>query len=83
MEEERIYKINLKKDPEGGYVVTVPALPGCVTWGKNQKQALEMAEEAIEGFLEALAKADRKLPTDRRAARLHESLVHVRISATP
>jgi predicted RNase H-like HicB family nuclease len=38
----------------GGYTVTVPALPGCVTQGGTIKESLERAQEAIEGFIEAL-----------------------------
>jgi len=29
------YKILLKKEPEGGYTVFVPSLPGCITYGKT------------------------------------------------
>ena len=29
------YKILLTKEEEGGYMVTVPALPGCITQGDN------------------------------------------------
>jgi len=75
----KLYRIHLKRDPEGGYVVTVPALRGCVTWGKNQAEALDMAREAIQGFLEALSKEGAKLPEDRSISRIHESLVQVRI----
>jgi predicted RNase H-like HicB family nuclease len=28
-----IYRIHLEPEPEGGFTATVPALPGCVTWG--------------------------------------------------
>jgi predicted RNase H-like HicB family nuclease len=31
MQKSRTYRIALKKEPEGGYTVTVPALPGCIT----------------------------------------------------
>jgi len=27
------YRILLRREPEGGYTVTVPTLPGCVTFG--------------------------------------------------
>jgi len=42
---------------EGGYTVTVPALPGCITQGETVEQCIERAREAIEGFIESL-KAD-------------------------
>lgn len=36
---------------EGGYVVYVPLLPGCVTQGETLEEAKENAKEAIEGYL--------------------------------
>ncbi len=40
----------------GGYTVTVPALPGLVTEGKNLEDARAMAEDAIKCYLEGLQK---------------------------
>ena len=48
------YKIHLHIEPEGGFTVTVPALPGCITYGKNLNEAIEMAKEAIELYIEVL-----------------------------
>ncbi|MCH7851679.1 MAG: type II toxin-antitoxin system HicB family antitoxin [Candidatus Marinimicrobia bacterium] len=48
------FRILLKKEPEGGYTVNVPSLPGCVTYGDNIEHAIEMAREAIELYLESL-----------------------------
>lgn len=54
----RAYTIILEPDvEEGGYTVTVPALPGCITQGETVEQCIERAREAIEGFIESL-KAD-------------------------
>jgi predicted RNase H-like HicB family nuclease len=45
------YTVVLDPDPDdGGYTVTVPALPGCVTEGDTREEALSNAAEAIEGF---------------------------------
>ncbi len=51
---ERRYKILLREEPEGGYTVTVPVLPGCVTYGKTLDEAIRMAREAIELYIEIL-----------------------------
>lgn len=56
------YKIHLEPEPEGGYTVTVPALRGCVTWGRDQNHAFQMAQEAIHVFLEALVRAGDPIP---------------------
>ncbi len=50
---------------EGGYVVDVPALPGCVTQGETLTEALLMAEEAITLYLETLADESDPLPVER------------------
>ena len=58
------YKILLHKEPEGQYTVTVPALPGCVTFGENVDHAIEMAKEAIELYIEELQERGEKIPDD-------------------
>jgi antitoxin HicB len=51
----RKYTIILETDPEeGGYTVTVPALPGCITQGETIEQCIERAREAIAGYIESL-----------------------------
>ena len=56
------YKILLTKEEEGGYMVTVPALPGCVTQGDNIEEAMAMAQEAIELYIEELQARGEKIP---------------------
>lgn len=48
------YKLLLRNEPEGGYTVIVPALPGCITYGENVDVAITMAKEAIELYIEEL-----------------------------
>jgi antitoxin HicB len=50
----RTYRILLNEEPEGGFTVTVPAPPGCITYGENLTHALEMAREVIEGYIDLL-----------------------------
>jgi antitoxin HicB len=51
----REYTIILHPDTEeGGYTVTVPALPGCVTQGETLEEAITMAKDAIRLHIEAL-----------------------------
>ena len=50
--------------PEEGYTVRVPALPGCITYGRTKKEALARAREAIEGFIEGLRKAGEAIPEE-------------------
>jgi len=45
------YNIMLRPEPEGGYTALVPALPGCVTYGRTVDEAREMAKDAISGYV--------------------------------
>jgi antitoxin HicB len=58
------YKILLHKEPEGQYTATVPALPGCITYGENVDHAIAMAKEAIELYVEHLQELGEKIPDD-------------------
>ncbi len=49
----RRYSVILTPE-EGGYVVTVPVLPGCVTEGDTLEEALEAAREAVGLYIESL-----------------------------
>ncbi len=45
-------KIILEKSLEGGFTAYVPSLPGCISEGDTEKQALKNIHEAIELYLE-------------------------------
>jgi len=49
----RQFTIVLTPAKEGGFVVTVPSLPGCITEGDTMEEALENAREAVVGYLHA------------------------------
>ena len=44
--------------PEGGYTVTIPQLPGCISEGDNFAEALTNIREAIELYLDELPQED-------------------------
>jgi len=54
---QKVYNYSAVFDPaeEGGFNVSFPAFPGCVTFGKNFEEAKEKAEEALELWIEELA----------------------------
>lgn len=57
--------------PESGvYNVTVPALPGCFTWGADREEALTNAREAIALYLEQLSAEGRPVPSDPETYRV-------------
>jgi len=59
-----VFSVVFRPEPEGGFTVTVPSLPGCVTYGKNLIQARRMAEEAISLYLEDMIAEGQPLPRE-------------------
>ncbi len=45
-------KVILEPSDEGGFTVYVPALPGCISEGDTEEEALANIREAIELYLE-------------------------------
>jgi antitoxin HicB len=72
------YTVHIEPAEEGGYVVTVPALPGCVTQGETYEEAVAMAQDVIEGFVEALAKAGEPIPQEPQPTAPVDALVQVK-----
>jgi predicted RNase H-like HicB family nuclease len=54
------------KNPTG-YQVTVPMLPGVITYGRSEKEALEMARDAILCHIEGLRKSGEPIPDERQS----------------
>ena len=69
------FKIVLEKDEDGGYAVTVPSLPGCISQGNTKKEAIENIKEAIELHVESLVEDG--LPIIKKTRRFEESVVAV------
>lgn len=46
------YVAKLTPEKDGGYSVTFPDIPGCITQGDTKDEALKMAKEALELTLE-------------------------------
>ena len=58
------YTVELEPQNEGGYTVTVPVLPGCISEGDTLEEALRNIKDAIEGYLKVLAKHNRPIPLE-------------------
>ena len=56
------YTVLLQPEPEGGYTVTCPTLPGLVTYGESLEAARAMAADAIRGYLECLREDGEPIP---------------------
>jgi len=58
------YTVELEPQKEGGYTATVPVLPGCISEGDSLEEVLENIKDAVEGYLEVLAKHSRSIPLE-------------------
>ncbi|PIR85717.1 antitoxin HicB [Candidatus Kaiserbacteria bacterium CG10_big_fil_rev_8_21_14_0_10_44_10] len=56
---KQTYQVVLTPEPEGGFTVTVPALPGCISYGKTVAEAQFMAADAISCYLASVKKHER------------------------
>ncbi len=58
------YHIIFRPEPECGFTVVVPALPGCITYGRTISEAKRMASDAIRGYIASLRKHGERIPSD-------------------
>ena len=70
------YTVVLQRESDGGYVATVPAMPGCVSQGDTRVEVLKNIEEAIELYLEDVRDAGEAIPieSDREYVEVTASL---------
>ena len=72
----RKYRVILEHNESGGYTVTVPLLPGCISEGDTKKEALSNIREAIELYIESLKEDREPIPTEDT---VEEVLVEVKV----
>ena len=70
------YTVILEPQEEGGFLVHVPALPEVVTHGDTEKEALDMAEDAIRLAVEYRRDNGEPIPAEREP-QMHEVRVAV------
>lgn len=64
MESQREVAVVFEPQPEGGYSVYAPELPGMVTQGKTLEEAIAMAEEAIELYVVSMRERGKDVPVE-------------------
>jgi antitoxin HicB len=63
MDQTRKFAVILEAEEEGGFTIRVPSLPEIVTYGKDEAEALAMAEDAIRLVLEDCAARGEPVPS--------------------
>ena len=75
---KRCYTIILTPEPDGSaYNVTVPALPGCFTFGETIEEAIAMAKDAIQCHIAGLLKVGEPIPEEEE----HPQAIIVTVAA--
>ena len=76
----------LSVDEGGGWLLTYPDLPGCMSDGETPEEAIANGQDALDAWLKAAAEVGRdipnpgELPSGKFIARVPRSL-HARLSA--
>ncbi len=60
----RKFRVILDPNESGGYTVTVPLLPGCISEGDTRAEALANIKEAIELYIESLQADGEPIPAE-------------------
>ena len=60
------YTVLLEPEEDGGFVVSVPALPGCISQGDTREEALANIREAIAVYVEDCREAGDPVPILRK-----------------
>ena len=58
------YTVIFEPAKEGGFIIHVPALPGCHTQGETLDEAYQMARDAIYGYIKTLQQMRKEVPTE-------------------
>lgn len=70
----RRFRVILEPNDLGGYTVTVPILPGCISEGDTREEALANIKEAIELYMESLQADGEPIPAEEA---IEEAVVEV------
>lgn len=71
------YDALFEEQKEGGYTVTVPSLPGCISEGDTLKESKANIKEAIQLYLEDLALDGEKIPSDKKSVFINQIKVNL------
>ncbi len=56
------FNVIFRPEPEGGFTVIAPSLPGCIT-----SRSLKMVIDAIKGYIISLKKHKESIPIDKES----------------
>lgn len=72
------FQVMFRPEPEGGFTVSVPSLPGCISYGETLDEAKSMIQEAATLYVEAVREKNGKIDDDSQT---FESQLQIALSA--
>lgn len=78
----RPYRKVITGDPEGGFVARAPELPGCITEGDTETEALTMLLDAMAGWFEVALERGVAIPEPVALRTTYNGRILVRTSKT-
>ena len=60
----------LSEEDGGGFLATVPDLPGCMSDGETPAEAIENVQDAIEEWLDLARKTGREIPVPSQVSEI-------------
>jgi antitoxin HicB len=78
--EARSYTAIFDPAEDGGFNVSFPAFPGCITFGNNMEEAKKSAKEILELWIEQLIAQKEEIPTENTKPILGEVEVLVPVA---
>ena len=57
-----VLKVNLEREEDGRWSASIPALPGCSSWGYTDQEALDNIKDAAEIYIEDMIDAGEGIP---------------------
>lgn len=58
------YTVVFEPSDDGGYVASVPALPGCLSQGETFEESVKMIKDAISGYIAVLKDKGQEIPRE-------------------
>jgi predicted RNase H-like HicB family nuclease len=58
------FTVVLEREEDGGFVASVPALPGCVSQGDTRDEAMRQIREAVEVYVEDCRESGESIPSE-------------------
>lgn len=80
--ENRLYRVTITKDEQGGYVADIPTLKHCVSYGESIEEAMQNIQEALEGVLMVMEEEGLPIPDDSKSVEYSISVPTNLISRT-